>query len=83
MKTRNSRPAGLALAGFGLLAALGACVTEPPIRVVKAEGANEPIAVVAEVVPEDGPKVNQWGGIVPDALPTTPVDDGGLGEIGS
>jgi len=34
-------------------------------------------------VPEDGPKVNQWGGIVPDALPTTPVDDGGLGEIGS
>ena len=82
MMTRIFRPARPALAGFGLLAALGACVTEPPIRAAKAEGANEPVAVIAEVVPEDGPAVNQWGGIIPDALPTTPVDDGGLGEIG-
>tara|TARA_R110000772_G_scaffold107299_1_gene209597 strand:+ start:511 stop:639 length:129 start_codon:yes stop_codon:yes gene_type:complete len=40
-----------------------------------------PLAV--PVVPEnpDGERINQWGGIVPDTLPTVPVDDGGLGEV--
>ena len=83
MTTRTIRPAGLALAGFGLLAALGACTTGQQIRVAKAmPGTYEPVAVAADVVPEDGPKKNQWGGIIPDAKPVTPVDDGGLGEIG-
>ena len=83
MTNRIFRPAGLALAGVGLIAALGACTSGPQIRAVKAKGAYEPVAVVAAVVQEDGPQVNQWGGIVPDAKPTTPVDDGALEEIGS
>ena len=81
MKTSIIRPAGPLLAGAGLLAALGACQSGPHYRAVQAPGASEPVAVVAAVVPEDGPQVNQWGGIVPEARPTTPVDDGGLGEI--
>jgi len=83
MKTRIFRPAGLFLAGFGLLATLGACASGPQIRAVKAPGAYEPVAVVAAVVPEDGPPVNQWGGIIPEAKPVTPVDNDALGEIGS
>ncbi len=39
--------------------------------------------MIAAVEPEEGPQVNQWGGIIPDAKPVTPVDDGALGEIGS
>lgn len=85
MTYRTLRPAGLALAGFGLLAALGACATPAasPFRVTAAnDDTRLPVVVAAVVVEEDGPQVNQWGGIVPDAKPTTPVDDGGLGEIG-
>nr|WP_321360442.1 hypothetical protein [uncultured Hyphomonas sp.] len=77
------RPAGRMLAGLALLGALSACATEEGIRAVNAPGAYEPIAVVAVVEPERGPKVNQWGGIVPDAKPVTPVDDGALAEVGS
>jgi hypothetical protein len=76
------RPAGRVLGGLALLAALGACAGGSQIRAVKAPGAYEPVAVAAVVEPEDGPQVNQWGGIVPDAKPVTPVDDGALGEIG-
>ncbi|MEZ5997394.1 MAG: hypothetical protein R3B98_01720 [Hyphomonas sp.] len=83
MRRQFFRPAGLALAGLCLLPMLGACQTGPRIRAAKAPGANEPIAVVAAVIPEEGPKTNQWGGIIPDAKPSTPVDDGGLGEIGN
>ena len=85
MKTRTIRPAGLPLAaGLGLLAALGACASGQQIRVAApTPDSREPVAVVAAVVPEDGPKVNQWGGVIPDAIPTTPVEDGGLDEIGS
>ncbi|MCA8900176.1 MAG: hypothetical protein KDA53_02895 [Hyphomonas sp.] len=81
MTRRFFRPVGQWLAGTALLVSLGACAGG--IRSVKAPGYDQPIAVVADVVPEDGPQVNQWGGIVPEAKPTTPVDDGGLGEIGS
>ncbi len=77
------RPVGRLLAGLTLFAALGACATAAPVSVVEAPGAEEPVAVIAEVVPEEGPQLNQWGGIVPDAKPTTPVDNGALGEIGS
>lgn len=84
MKTLMSRPAGLALAGIGLLAALGACTTAEPITVTAATpDTREPIAVVADVVEEEGPRVNQWGGIVPDAKPTKPVDNDALEEVGS
>lgn len=83
MKISMTRPAGFLLAGLGLLATLGACQAGPHVRAMKAKGAYEPIAVIANVVPEDGPQINQWGGIIPDAIPTTPVDDGALGEIGS
>ncbi|MEZ5945416.1 MAG: hypothetical protein R3C13_06925 [Hyphomonas sp.] len=83
MLRQMNRPAGLALAGLCLMPVLAACATGPQIRVAKAPGANEPIAVVAAVVPEEGPKTNQWGGVIPDAKPSTPVDDGGLGEIGN
>ncbi|MBD3769668.1 MAG: hypothetical protein IE925_05915 [Rhodobacterales bacterium] len=77
------RPAGRMLAGLMLLGGLGACAGGPQIRAVNAPGAYEPVAVIAAVEPEDGPQVNQWGGIIPDAKPVTPVDDGALGEIGS
>jgi len=85
MTHRTFHPAGLALAGFGLLAALGACAT-PDASSYRVTAANDdtrlPVIVAAVVVEEEGPQVNQWGGIVPEAKPTTPVDDGGLGEIG-
>ena len=83
MTRQMFRPAGLALAGLALLAALSACQLGPQVRAKAAPGSDEPIAVVARVVPEDGPKVNQWGGIIPEAKPATPVDDGGLGEVGN
>ncbi len=83
MNRRLIRQAGRMLAGLTFLGALGACVAGDGIRAVEAPGAYEPIAVVAVVEPEDGPQVNQWGGIVPDAKPVTPVDDGALPEVGS
>jgi hypothetical protein len=83
MNRAEFRPAGRVLGGVALLAALGACASGTDIRAVNAPGAYEPVAVVAAVEPEDGPQVNQWGGIVPEAKPVTPVDDGALGEIGA
>jgi hypothetical protein len=83
MNRRVLRPAGQLLTGLALLGALGACVAADGIRAVNAPGAYEPLAVAAVVEPEDGPQVNQWGGIVPDAKPVTPVDDGALAEVGS
>lgn len=83
MKTRNFRSAGRLLAGLGLLAALGACASGPHVRALKAEGASEPIAVIAVVVPDEDQRMNQWGGVIPEARPTTPVEDGGLDEISS
>ena len=83
MNSRLIRPAGRLLVGLALLGALSACAAGEGIRAVNAPGAYEPIAVVAVVEPEDGPQVNQWGGIIPDAKPVTPVDNGALAEIGS
>lgn len=83
MNRSDFRPAGRVLGGLALLGALGACSSGSQIRAVNAPGAYEPVAVIAVVEPEDGPQVNQWGGIIPDAQPVTPVDDGALGEIGS
>ena len=69
--------------GAGCLAGallLGACQSGP-YRVTAPASPVMPLAV--PVVPEnpDGERINQWGGIVPDTLPTVPVDDGGLGEV--
>lgn len=84
MKTHNFRSAGLSLAGLGLLAALGACASGSQIRVEAATAdSREPLAIVAAVVPDEDQRLNQWGGVIPDAKPTTPVEDGGLDEIGS
>ena len=83
MNRRLIRPAGRMLAGLAFLGALSACATGEGIQAVNAPGAYEPLAVVAVVEPERGPQVNQWGGIVPDAKPITPVDDGALAEIDS
>ena len=83
MNRRFLRPAGQMLTGLALLGALGACVAGDGIRAVNARGAYEPLAVAAVVEPEEGPQVNQWGGIVPDAKPVTPVENGALAEIGS
>lgn len=41
----------------------------------------QPLAVPVVPVGKDGERINQWGGIVPDTVPTVPVDDGGLGEV--
>ena len=83
MNRPDFRPAGRMLGGLALLGALGACASQTDIRAVNAPGAYEPVSVVAAVEPEDGPQVNQWGGIVPDAKPVTPVDNDALSEIGS
>lgn len=74
---RSYRIAAGCLAGALLLAA---CQSGPD-RVAAPASPLEPL--VLPVVPEnpDGERINQWGGIVPDTLPTVPVDDGGLGEV--
>lgn len=75
--TRSCRIAAGCLAGALLLAAC----QSGPYRVKRPASPLVPLAV--PVVPEDqdGERINQWGGIVPDTLPTIPVDDGGLGEV--
>ncbi|MEQ8320700.1 MAG: hypothetical protein RH946_10575 [Rhodospirillales bacterium] len=71
---RYARIGAGTLSGAFLLAACQAGVTPPASPV-------QPIAVPVVPVDQDGDRINQWGGIVPDTLPTIPVDDGGLGEV--
>jgi hypothetical protein len=75
--SRSCRIAAGCLAGALLLAACQSA----PYRVTAP--ASPLMALAVPVVPEnpDGERINQWGGIVPDTLPTVPVDDGGLGEV--
>ncbi len=81
MKTYTN-PVRLSLIGAAALALLGACATPPPYQVVApAPGAYEPVTTSAALMEETASQVNQWGGIIPDAKPTVPVDDGGLGEL--
>lgn len=66
--------------------ALAACQTGPAETQISAAPASQtpaPEAVAASLIAEvrTGPRVNQWGGVIPDAKPTVPVDDGGLGEV--
>ncbi|MEH6410264.1 MAG: hypothetical protein V7741_07045 [Hyphomonas sp.] len=74
---RRARIGAALLAGALLLAACqmnGARVTPPASPV-------QPLVVPVVPVNQDGERINQWGGIVPDTVPTVPIDDGGLGEV--
>lgn len=84
----------LAKRGFLAVALLGAlnvsaCAlldNKPPVTTYKLLASAtdvEPVSVAAPLVARQtaGTQYNQWGGIVPEAKPTVPVDDGGLGEI--
>jgi hypothetical protein len=65
------------LTGAVLLAACqmnGGRVTAPMSPV-------QPLAVPVVPVDQDGERINQWGGIVPDTVLTVPIDDGGIGEV--
>lgn len=59
---------------------------KPPVTtytLLAAAPDTPPVSVAAPLVARQttGTQYNQWGGIVPEAKPTVPVDDGGLGEI--
>jgi len=74
------------LAGLAALAFVNACAsapTETTYAVIPAAALPEPVEVPVplDMNETEGTQYNQWGGIVPDAKPTTPVDDGALGEI--
>ncbi len=78
------------LIGGAVIAAMGlaGCQSTPEPKttrysVAAAERTPTPITVLIAVKAERraGPKTNQLGGEIPDAKPTTPVSDGGLGEI--
>ena len=68
------------IAGITALCLAAACQSQPTTLVVETV---EPVAVATELdtTEPDGPITNQWGGVIPDAKPTTPIDNGALGEI--
>tara|TARA_R100000365_G_C2736272_1_gene65560 strand:+ start:1128 stop:1361 length:234 start_codon:yes stop_codon:yes gene_type:complete len=73
-------------AGLSGLCLIAACQSEPAITTYTATPqvqAYEPVAVASnlDLTQPDEPATNQWGGVIPEAKPTTSVDDGGLGEI--
>lgn len=75
-----------AFAGMMLLSACELGSRKPPVKtytLLSAATQTAPISVAAPLVARQtqGTQYNQWGGIVPDAKPTTPVDDGSLGEL--
>ena len=83
-----SKPVKTACWGAGLVAMClaAACQSQPETLVVEAVAPAEPVepvtvATALDTAEPEGPVVNQWGGIVPDAKPTTPIDNGALGEI--
>lgn len=85
MTRTNFSAAGRAVAGLMVLCGLAACATNgtPTYRVAHHAEAARPIsvAVMPDVSADEDPQTNQWGGVIPDAKPTTEVEDGGLGEI--
>ena len=58
---------------------LSACQAPGP-RVTPPASPVMPLTVLVEPVEQDGDRINQWGGIVPDTAPAVPVEDGGLSE---
>ena len=86
MRIARTPAAGRAFAGLLILCGLGACATADPVMTYRVAGHAEAarpvtVAVVPDMTEEDGAQINQWGGVIPDAKPTTDVEDGGLGEI--
>lgn len=74
---RRARITAVTLTGALLLAACqtGGARATPPASPV------QPLVVPVVPVDQDGERINQWGGIVPNTVPTVPIDDGGLGEL--
>ncbi|WP_291078887.1 hypothetical protein [Hyphomonas sp.] len=87
MKRSHLLPAARLAAGFAALCLFAACQSPAPqtlvVEAVSPAQPVEPVAVATQLdtAEPEGPVVNQWGGIVPDAKPTTPVENGALGEI--
>ena len=82
----------LKIAGLATLFALGACQStgeteerRPFTRYSVAPSAQPltPILVVSvpDIAVPTGPRINQLGGEIPQAKPSRPVEDYGLGEI--
>ncbi|KCZ50297.1 hypothetical protein [Hyphomonas pacifica] len=71
------------LTGICLIAACQSEPTETTYSVTPQAQAYEPVGVASslDLTQTDEPGTNQWGGVIPEAKPTTSVDDGGLGEI--
>lgn len=74
------------IAGLTAVCLTAACQTQPTTLVVEAIAPVETVepvtvAIALDTSPPDGPVTNQWGGVVPEAKPTTPIDNGALGEI--
>ena len=85
MRIARTPAAGRAFAGLLILCGLGACATADPVMTYRVAGHAEAarpvtVAVVPDMTEEDGAQINQWGGVIPDAKPTTDVEDGGLGD---
>lgn len=75
----------MSIAVCGVLS-VSACASGPSVttyKVLTAATDTTPISVAAPLVARQttGTQYNQWGGIIPEAKPTTPVDDDGLGEL--
>ncbi|MGH1422052.1 MAG: hypothetical protein ACRBEQ_09555 [Hyphomonas sp.] len=76
----------LALLGAMSVSACAMLDNKPPVTTYKLLAAAsdiEPVSVAMPLVATrgSGTQYNQWGGTIPEAKPTVPVDDGGLGEI--
>lgn len=84
------RSRGLFLLLGALALTLGGCATvaapdapaETVITLAEA-GTAEPVGVAAEVSANtsEGLSENEWGGEVPQSLPSDGVDEGGLGDL--
>lgn len=73
------RYAALFLACLPLSACQVSGPSEPALKVVAADPPAAPVAVaVAATFDTSVPRTNQWGGEVPDALPSTDIGEGGL-----
>jgi hypothetical protein len=86
MKLPKPLSAVRSFVGFTGLCLIAACQSQPAMLVVEAVAPAEtiePVAVAIELdtTEPEGPVTNQWGGVVPEAKPTTPVENGALGEI--
>lgn len=72
----------LALPALLSAAVLAACqtVSEPAPETVADQPDPGPVELPAPPDPEE-PRVNEWGGEVPQAQPSGDVGEGGLGDI--